>query len=195
MAALKFLDVKNMQQLQDFAHKRFFVKLKPSEAFEDLFVPTFWSHHKGKLGAYDIVRCVAHDDSFDVDVTVAAVVTDGIVMRLRPLFNTVVGADAIAASSNAVEVARPKLVPLDPDGNPVVRVEYLAATNWRVLGLNGEVSRDHKTEAAASAAMAKYLADTRLEFPSSDVIAAARDEAARLASERAEKNKKKPKAA
>ncbi len=191
---MKYLDVKNMQQLADFAHKRYFVKLRPGETFEDLFIPTFWSYHKNKIEKYDIVRVVAHDDSFDVDLTAVDIPVGGIVMKLRPLFGGLSGTEALEAASHGAKHSAMTIVPLGSDNLPVVRVEHLAATGWRVIGLRGEVSRDHKSEEAATAAMMKYLKQAHLEFPNAEQMAA-QIEAARIKSLAVPKPSKPGKAA
>jgi hypothetical protein len=192
--ALKFLDVKNFQQLQDFAHQRYFVKLRPSETFDDLFVPTFWSYHKSKLTKYDTVRVVAHDDSFDVDLAVHEVVAGGVVMRLRPLFGSAVGAEGLVQAAKAAEAASLKIVPIAADGMPEARVEFLPATQWRVLGLGSvEVARDLASEPKALDVLSSYLTQARLVLPSDDEIAAAKAKAAANAAEASAKASEKTK--
>ncbi len=157
---MKFLDVKNMQVLQDYAHRRFFVQLRPNETYADLFVPTFWSYHKGKLAENDLIRVRANNGTFDVTLTVVAVKVDGIVMQRWPIEPS--ADDVIKAAE--VGLAE-RYVPYGADGKPVVRVEYLPATQWRVMGLNGEVYQGIKDEAAARAKMGEYLKDIRYAMP------------------------------
>jgi hypothetical protein len=174
----KFLDMKNLQQTQDFAHDRYFVKLRPTDTFADLFLPTFWSYHRNRLKQFDIVRVVAHDHSFDVDLTVASVNVTGAVMKVRPLFGDAVGVDALAAAIKQAAEAKLTTVPFASDGKPEVRIEFLPATQWRVVGLRGfEVARDLKSEAEAGKAMSKYLTDSHLEMPTAEAIEAAADAA------------------
>jgi hypothetical protein len=170
----KYLDMKNLQQLQDFVHDRHFVKLPPQFTFGDLFLPTFWSYHRNKLKQYDTVRVVAFDHSFDVDLTVVDVNVTGAVMKVRPLFGDAVGADAIAAAIKEAGAAKLTTVPFASDGKPEVRVEFLAATQWRVLGLaSKEVARDIKSEPEAVKVLEKYLKQAQLVMPSAEEIAAA----------------------
>ena len=65
-----------------------------------------------------------------------------------------------------------RVVPFGRDGTPVVRIEHLPATKWRVLGLHSQVSAGHETEAQARKAMADYLAGIRYVMPSAEVQAA-----------------------
>ena len=160
---MKFLDVKNMQQLQDYAHRRYFVQLRPGETYADLFVPTFWGYHKGRLAENDMIRVRANDGSFDVQITVTAVKVDGLVMKRWPIEPT---AEDIAKAKEFGSAER--YVPYGPDGKPTVRVEHLPATNWRVLGLNGEISQGHKDEGTALKKMAEYLKDINHAMPSAE---------------------------
>ena len=160
---MKFLDVKNLQQLQDYAHRRYYVKLKPGDTYADLFVPTFWGYHRGKLSENDLLRVRAHDGRFDVWLTVIEVSVGGVVMQRFPI-EPPLAETAAAAEIDGVE----RYVPYANDGLPVVRVEHLPATGWRVIGLNGQVSEGHKSEEAAKAAMAKYLKDIRYAMPSAE---------------------------
>lgn len=169
----RFLDIKNMQVLQDYAHSRYYVQLKPDDTYDDLFVPTFWAYHRGKLRQNDLIRVRAHDGRFDVTLTVVDVKTGGVAMQRWPIEPA---AEEAAAASEIGKTDR--LVPFAGDGKPVVRVEFLPATNWRVIGLNGEVSFGHKDEPTALKAMHEYLAGIRYVMPSADAQA---DEAKRAA--------------
>lgn len=172
--SLRHLDVRFLRDMQDYYMNRYFVELPPTATFEDLFVPTFWAHHK-KLKRHDIVRCVAADGSFDVDLTVVATPNGCARMAIRPNFNGLTGAAALEAAAGVTETVRPKLVPLDAEGRPVVRTQHLPATGWRVLGLNGEeVARDLKNEDEANLVMLKYLEDTKMEMPSEALLTAAK---------------------
>jgi hypothetical protein len=160
---MKHLDVKNMQQLQDYAHRRYFVQLRPGETYADLFVPTFWNYHRGKLADNDLVRVRAHDGSFDVNVTVVAVNVGGVVMQRWPIEPP---ADDMTKAKEVGNAER--YVPYGNDGKPVVRVDFLPATQWRVIGLHGEVSQGHKDEATANKAMAQYLKEIRHAMPDAE---------------------------
>lgn len=195
MSGLKFLDIKNLRQTQDFVHQRYCVKLRRADTYGDLFIPTFWSQHRNSLRELDIVRVVAHDMSFDIDLTVVSVTPGGVVMQPRPLFGGKAGAEAIEAAVAAADTASLSKVPFDDAGNPVSRIEHLPATGWRVVGLNGEVSRDHKDEASAQKALDFYLKANRLVMPTAEEIAEAKAKAEADAKARAEAAKAKGKKA
>jgi hypothetical protein len=157
----------------DYAQQRWFAVLPPNIKFEDLFHPMLWAHYaRGVFHKHAIVRVVAEDGSFDIDLTVAEVASGGIRMKVRPFFGEASSEAAAVAAKKVAEDARLKVVPIGRDGAPVVRVEFLPATQWRVVGMEGEVSRDHPSEARAQAALERYLADIGMELPSPDEIAA-----------------------
>ena len=159
----KFLDVKSLRELQDYAHARYFVQLRPGDTYADLFVPTFWAYHRSKFNVKDWIRVKAHDGKWDVAITVVDVTTGGVVMQRWPIEPS---AEELAKAREIGGAER--YVPYGPDGKPAVRVEHLQATGWRVLGLNGEVSQGHKDEATALKAMAAYLQDIRHVMPSAE---------------------------
>lgn len=173
----KFLNIKSLAQLQDYAHNRYFVKLSPGDTYADLFVPTFWAYHRAKLSdgrdrsvdkdgrddprrGPDTVRVRAHDGSFDVMLTVVEVKADGVVMQRFPVEPS---AEALAQAAEIGGVER--YVPYGNDGRPVVRTQFTEATKWRVLGLQGEVASSLKDEAAATKAMADYLKGIHYAMP------------------------------
>jgi hypothetical protein len=182
----KFLDVKNLTVLQDYAHSRYFVQLKPGDAYADLFVPTFWAYHRHKLKDNDLIRVRASDGSFDITVTVCEVKVDGVVMQRWPIEPSEVDIAKAKEIGNAE-----RYVPYGPDGKPVVRVEHLPATQWRVLGLQGEVSQGHKDEATAVKAMEKYLKDIRYAMPSAEDQARELERVTKANAEREERERQK----
>jgi hypothetical protein len=149
----------------DHAYTRRFAELPPDITFADLFQPHVWAHYAQMFQKWDTIRVVSDAHRFDVELTVYEVVTGGIHMRLRPYYGDKVGDEALAAATKDAETARPATVPIGKDGKPVVRVQYLPATKWRVIGLDGEVSKDHKSEADATAAMNDYLKKVGLTLP------------------------------
>lgn len=165
MTMPKHLHANVFRNLADYSFDRWFGVMPPDVTFEDLFHPTTWAHYANKFKKFDVVRAVAEDGSYDVDLTVSEVTVGGIHMRVRPFFKDAAGDAAVAVAAKAASSAAPKIGPLAADGKSKIRVEFLPATKWRVLGLNGEVSRDHATEAAANKAMAKYLKDIGMELP------------------------------
>jgi hypothetical protein len=162
---IKHLPATLFNELADYKFDRRFAVLPPGVTFEDLFVPTLWAHYANKWHKHDIVRVVAEDGLFDVDLTVAEVTVGAISMKVRPFYGNASAEAAVSAATKVAESGRLSVVPLAKDGLPVVRVEHRAATKWRVLGLNGEISRDHETEAAATKAMTDYLKATGLTMP------------------------------
>lgn len=163
--SVKYIPVKSMRQLADFDFQRYFVEVPHDMTTEDLFKPITWAHHVRTLRKYDVVRCVAHDGSYDFDLTVLNIEGGGITMGLRPHIAGKVGEEALVALSQVAASVNTTSVPIEKDGLPRVRVEYLAATKWRVIGMNGEVSRDHPSEAKAKKAMQEYITANALVMP------------------------------
>jgi len=165
--AIKYIPAKSMNETADYVFTRYVVEIPPNMGIEDLFKPISWAHFStGRLQKYDTVRCIAENGSFDIDLTVRTVEVGGVHMVQRPHVNGKCGAAAMAELDEIAEKSTPTLVPLDTDGRPVVRVEFLPACKWRVIGLEGgEVSRGHKTEAAAIKAMNEYLKSAGLLMP------------------------------
>lgn len=155
--------------------------------FADLFRPEFWVHHVGPRGLKtgDIVRVRARDGSFDCHLNVAATPKGGVIMEIWPKYATGTDADALKATAEAGDAARPRTVPFLPNGKVSVRVEHTNATKWRVIAINGaEHSRDHDTKEQAEKAMAGYLAELRMELPSEEKIAEMADNAAKADAKR-----------
>ncbi len=192
--ALKHLPPTYLSANADFEYTCYYVALPPGVTFEDLFSPVFWAHHQKTLKARDLVRVRGHDGKFDITLSVDSVPQGGVIMKLWPRYPEGCDEAAARAANTAAEVARTKTVPLANDGYPTVRVEYKTATNWRVLGLNGEeVSRDHATEGDAARVMQKYLRDCGLTLPGQEDIDAAQSKLAEEA--RVKKGAGKSKAA
>jgi len=142
-----------LRNLADYDFSTYFVQLPPGYRYEDLFRPAFWAHHQ-KLKKFDVIRVVAHDWSFDVTLTVTAKTKGGANVQLTPL---------LPAAPGEIEV---QYVPRLKNGKMAVRVEYLKATKWRVIALDGsEYSRDWETEAEARGSMMQYIKELGLEFP------------------------------
>jgi len=177
--AIKYIPAKSLSQTADYVYTRFCVEVPPSMKLEDLFVPVAWAHVRTQLAKHDIIRCIAEDGSFDVDLAVREVEVGGVHMVPRPHIGGVSGVEALEQLSEIAAASSPAEVPLGADGNPVVRVEWLPATKWRVLGISGgEVSRDHRTESEALQAMHKYLASAGLQLPKLSGIQAESDDPA-----------------
>ena len=151
----KHLPATAMKKLADYEFQRYFAIVPPGTAFEDLFTPTFWAHHVKKLRTHDIIRVRAEDGSFDFSVTVIATPQGGVNVEPWPKYPN--SASAVEAAKIAAD-AKPKALPVRADGKPKARVEYLPATKWRAIGVDGsEIGRDYPSKAAAEAALAKYL--------------------------------------
>ncbi len=164
--AIKYIPPRALGQTADYQFQRYKVDIPSGMTLEDLFAPVAWAHVKQHLAQHDIIRCIAEDGSFDVDLTVRKIDVGGAHMIPRPHIGGVSGPEAMRQLSEIAELNTTKTVPIDYQGRPVVRCEYLPATKWRVLGLLGqEVSRGHKTEAEARIEMNKYLAASGLEMP------------------------------
>lgn len=165
--AIKYIPAKSMNETADYIFTRYVVEIPPNMGIEDLFKPVNWAHFStGKLKKHDTIRCIAENGSFDIDLSVREVTVGGVHMVQRPHINGKCGAAAMAELDRIAEESAPSIVPLARDGLPVVRVEFLPATKWRVIGLEGgEVSRGHKTEAAATKAMHEYLKSAGLLMP------------------------------
>lgn len=177
--AIKYIPAKALSQTADYVYTRFCVEVPPSMKLEDLFVPVAWAHVRTQLAKHDIIRCIAEDGSFDVDLAVREVEVGGVHMVPRPHIGGVSGVEALEQLSEIAASSSPAEVPLAADGAPVVRVEWLPATKWRVLGISGgEVSREHKTEADAIKAMHQYLASAGLQLPRLSSVQAESDDPA-----------------
>lgn len=162
---------------QDQAHFRYsdyFTRLEPDVGFAQIFDPGFWLHAKEKLKVDDIVRIQAHDREFDITVTVQAVVAGGIIMRFLtgdPGSNIDDPFRAIAEIRN--RNIEPKVVPLNKDGEPIIRFEFIPTTKWRILGLNGaEVARDIQTKPEAELKYQAYLKEINMRLPTAEEVEA-----------------------
>lgn len=130
-------------------------KLHADCKIEDLFRPQWWQHHSKRLRHGDIVRVRAVDGSFDVYVNVVNVVSGGVVVEPWP---------KIPGETSTLEKiandARSVYKPQMKAGKPVPRVEHNPATNWRIIGIDGEEhSRGYPTESEAAKAMMRMMQD------------------------------------
>lgn len=139
--------------------------LPPGFDLGDLFHPVTWALHSRKFNVGDRIRVRSDDGSIDVMVVVDAVTVGGVHVSEWPKYMGATGGKALAEVAELAKERRLSVVPLDTDGLPKVRVQHLAATGWRVVGLNGEVARDLKSEANAIAKMNEYLKTAGLTMP------------------------------
>lgn len=152
----KHLPAQAIRQTAEFHYQTYVVDIPEGHAFSDLFVPTYWGHHK-RLNPRDMVRAVALDGSFDVMLTVTTRGQGGVVMALWPKMPA---ADRIEAAPEH-DMDGPRMV----NGKPVPRVDHTKATKWRVIGLdNQEHSSGYATKAEAEAAMRGYMRSIGLEL-------------------------------
>lgn len=166
----------NTQDQSHYVHQTYTIIMEAGVTFDDLFAPGFWVHGRTKLRQRDLVRCVAQDGSFDVTLTVVAAPAGGVVMRFLsgdPGSNIDDPLVAAAEARRAGTQIRP--VPLDAEGNPVVRVQFLPATKWRVLGIDGkEVDRNFATQHDAEQRMNAYLREIHMRLPTAEELQAAK---------------------
>jgi hypothetical protein len=166
-----------------YKYQDWFGIVEPDLSIEDIYNPQFWAHYKGKFGKYDRIRLRARDGSFDMEVTVISVADNGdFAIENWPKYrggDDLTHREAARRARAAAEAVRPRTVPLDANGDPRVKIEFIEAAGWRLRGIDGlEVSREHPNETAARAAMEEYLAFMKVEMPSDEAIAARKAEIA-----------------
>lgn len=149
----------------EYEFKEYACTLPPGLTITDLFNPVAWANHARKFAPGDRIRVRTNDGSIDVMLVVDAVSVGGVHVSEWPKFLGASGGAALADLSAEAKRATPTVVPFDTDGEPKVRVQYLPATQWRVLGLNGEIARDLGSEAAAIDKMHEYLKQAGLTMP------------------------------
>lgn len=135
--------------------------------YDDIFFPAFYRHHKARLKAWDMIRIVHARGDFDIFVTVRQVIAGGVVVDFHSGRPPVELADPRAAAAKSLQKSLEiKTVPIGKDGLPVVRIEWLQKTKWRLLGLQSEeVKRDMATKDEAETELAKYLHTIRMRLP------------------------------
>lgn len=146
-------------------------QLEETEAFEDLFNPSFWRHHASgihTLRERDFVRVLAADESWDVIVTIDKLVPGGATIKLYagipPLkyhgmhFSEI--RELLTKSEDDFECVR-----LDRIGKPIPRVEQLAS-GWRVVGNDNEVvEQGIRSKTHADNQLDRYLRQLGLRMP------------------------------
>lgn len=177
-------------------HRVWFVQLPPGHEFGDLFDPSYWAHHARKLKNCDLVRVRAHDGSFDCHLSIDSVSVGGVVANVWPRYPAGVDAGAALAAVKAAKDARPKYVPILPNGKVSVRIDYHEATKYRLIAIDGsEHSSGYVTEEEAIAARDKYLKELGVALPPQEAIAAAVEKAAKADAERKAAGKARGRAA
>lgn len=133
----------------EYAYSTWFVPLPAAVTLADCFRPNFWAHHLKMFRKHDMLRIRAEDGSFDFMATITEIRTGG--MRIEP-WPKMSAADAEMAPSGVQAVKM--------SGGWAPRIEYRKATNWRVIGHDGnEHSGGHETKEAAAHVMIRYMAD------------------------------------
>lgn len=154
----------------------YYTVLDADVSFEDLFVPSFWKHHASGTRALiegDLIRVVAADRSFDVDMTVDRVIPGGIEVSLRggrvPKEFKGFHYDEIREIFKKDE-SQFDLVKMDHEGKALPRVEWMERLQiYRVVGNDNDViETDIKAKSKADARLEKYLRELRLRMPTED---------------------------
>ena len=120
--------------------------------YEDIFNDAFWMHHaSGRIAVNDLIRLIAYDNSFDLNVTVVDKFKGGLRVEAWPKLPAVSALAAVDAKRG--EPLEIRIV----DGQELPRVEHTRATKWRVIGYDGnELSRGHDSKASATEAMIEF---------------------------------------
>lgn len=177
----------------DMAFTTYFEIVRPDVEFHDVFYPQFWRHHKN-IRPHSMIRLRNENDSFDFIVVVRTVVPGGLVVEFNS-GRVPAGIEAEDAAGAALaDAARLKMAPIDNDGRPVIRIQFLPKTKWRLLGLNGEeVKRDMANQPEAEKELALYLATMFMRQPTDEeLLAHVKDkEQRKLAADEARRAKEK----
>lgn len=158
--------------LREQTYADYFEMLPEDVGYEDIFHPAFWRHHKN-VKPFTMIRVRRADGAFDVDLTVRTPVAGGLVMEFRG-GRPPVGVDPYKVESDArAEAMRMRVAPIAGNGKPVIRIEYLPKTKWRVIGLGSEeIKRDLPTRDAAESELAIYLHTINMRNPTEDELLA-----------------------
>lgn len=133
----------------EYAYSTWFVPLPAGATLADCFRPNFWSHHIKQFKRNDMLRIRAEDGSFDFMATVADVRIGGMRIETWPKMADET-AEVESSGVNAVEKS----------GGWCPRIEYRKATNWRVIGHDGnEHSAGHDSKEVAAQILMRYMAD------------------------------------
>lgn len=172
---------------EEFTITRWCAVVPPDITFEDLLQPHAWAHFsgpppsreyprgQGKFQLHDIVRVIAEEGEFDLDLVVTDVNVGSVTMKVRPFFGEASG-DAAVTEALKIAGTKPGIVPLGRDNKPVVYVDHTPATGWRLVNESGTVSDKYPTRAAAEKAMAQYLKKAHLVLPELEPDTVKKDE-------------------
>ena len=174
MISPKALPEAVFRMTEEHLNNRYSIITTEDIIFSDLFIPQFWAAGRERLRLNDIVRVIARNKTFDVELTVDLFSEcGGVVMRLRhKLPEEVQGAmdrhllQAIEETKCAVP--RIEVVPLGPDKKPQVRIEHAGGAKWRLIGLGNVEIKRGMSRPQAQEALAAYLKDACLRLPDDD---------------------------
>ena len=156
----------------DYRYSTWFVDGLPNgHTFSDLFHPYYWVMHR-RLRTNDLVRVVDRDGEYDVMLKVTRMENGGgAYMEVWPKFPKALGeqvasfSEVVAAAADATNALGVATMPREINGQPVPRIDHTAATQWRVIGLNGHPIEDGiKSKATATARLEKYAKDMKIEL-------------------------------
>jgi len=158
--------------LAEQTYASYFELLPETVEYEDIFYPTFWMHHK-KVRPHTIIRLRRLDHAFDVLVTVRTAIAGGLVVEFhsgRPP----AGVDPYAVESAVrAEASKLTVAPIGSDGKPVIKMEFLPKTKWRVLGLGSEeIQRNIETREQAETVLLDYLRSVNMRNPTDEELLA-----------------------
>lgn len=156
--------------LREQTYADYFEMLPEDVDYEDIFHPAFWRHHKN-VKPFTMVRVRRADGAFDVDLTVRTPVAGGLVMEFRG-GRPPRGVDPYKVESEVrAEAMKMRVAPIGGNGKPVIRIEYLPKTKWRVIGLGSEeIKRDLPTRDAAESELAIYLHTINMRNPTEEEL-------------------------
>ena len=133
----------------EYAFSTWFVPLPAGVTLGDCFRPNFWSHHLKMFRRHDMMRLRAEDGSFDFMATIVDIRVGGMRIESWPKLPDA-QAEMIPSGVQAVKMS----------GGWAPRIEYRKATNWRVIGHDGnEHSGGHESKEAAASVLIRYMAD------------------------------------
>lgn len=145
---------KYLTRTDEYDTRRFFIQLEDEVDYATMVNdPVFWQHHASRMHMGELIRVRAVDGTWDVQLVVDAVLMGGLKVSEWPKWPGEAAAAREEASAVIVDA------PTAKGADALPRVEYTAATKWRVIGLDSkEVSRGHASKDAAVKSMTNYLA-------------------------------------
>jgi hypothetical protein len=176
-----------LKQRADHDYNSWFVILPPGFEFNDLFSPTFFSHHK-KLRKNDLIRVKGPD--FDCTFEVVAAPQGGAQIDVWPRYPGGANIDAAKAAAKEAANSRSNIVPILANGKTAIRVDHTTASKWRVIALDQTTLKEgFETKGEAQLLMASYLRSLGMVLPSDEDIAAAVEKAKEAQKERVKPRK------